>query len=151
LVNAKDFGNPITTYKDEFPVECLPADEEKTSKVTGCDDPADNLDGCADTYAEVLSKTPATGAWNGGNAKKAINEYITKCPSTSCKATCLAVISEKNVGARYSNLRTKFEAECNPVPPTPPGEDGSLTGYKTSISLIGISALVAFIQLLHFN
>jgi hypothetical protein len=152
LVNNKDLSQELSGYQESFATSCAPETAAPTGEVTGCSEPLDNEEDCSDAYDAVLTKIPstATGTWTAADIVTAINGYITKCPTTSCKETCKPVISQKNVGARYSSLRSNFEAECNPVAAVIP-EDSSFKGIKASFSLIGISLVVAIGQLLRLN
>jgi hypothetical protein len=123
----------------------------KTGIVPSCNASlTDNQTICNTSYHDVIGNLTAA-AWDATLLNASISNFVTACPTTSCKTNCSAVISGKNITLKYTSLNTSFQGNCKPVPPGSPSAPNNNSGFrmvKSSTLLIGISTAVAIIHLL---
>jgi hypothetical protein len=146
VISAKTFATAPAGFATSF-VTCGGPDPVPTAGVGTCEDPeVDTPTTCEEKYEDVLT---ATSPWVPNDVKGAIDDFITSCPTTSCKPECSAVISEKNVATEYSSLKTAFVAQCNPKKENEnTKKDNSLGLIRVSVSLIAMSIGVSIVHLI---
>jgi hypothetical protein len=87
---------------------CEPA---RQSKTTTC--PASGADTaqCAEAFLEAKSLGSST-PWKGKDIRDSINNFIDKCPTTTCQSACSTLIVNKNYKTVINGFSASFLSDC---------------------------------------